>query len=42
MFLDDYDVAGPDELWHPGDGIPRKNDLLRPTPATNALSVPND
>ena len=42
MFLEDYDVAGPDELWHPGDGIPRKGDLLRPTPATNALSVPND
>jgi murein DD-endopeptidase MepM/ murein hydrolase activator NlpD len=40
MFLDDYDVAGPDEHWHPGDGMPRKGDLLRPTPATNAVSVP--
>jgi hypothetical protein len=30
MLLSDYERAGPDDAWHPGTGVPVKNELLRP------------
>jgi len=30
MQLSDYERAGTDEAWHPGNGFPAKNELLRP------------
>ena len=29
MVLSDYQVVGPDAAWHPGDGTPRKGEILR-------------
>ena len=29
MVFSDYEVVGPDLDWHPGDGTPRKNQLMR-------------
>jgi len=32
MRFSDYERAGADEAWHPGNGFPVKNELLRPRP----------
>jgi hypothetical protein len=29
MVFSDYEVVGPDLAWHPGDGTPRKDQLMR-------------
>ena len=33
MVFSDYEVVGPDAAWHPGDGTPRKGQILAAGPA---------